>query len=124
MKAAAKREAVKELQKSFEVSLRRACGLMALSTSSAYYEGGSVRDDGPLRAALREGTSRRRRWGYRMLTDMLRCQGFEDNHKRIYRIYREEGLQVPMRKRRKKGRWRGEKPELPLAPTNAGAWTS
>ncbi|MEM9478100.1 MAG: IS3 family transposase [Verrucomicrobiota bacterium] len=116
VKPAAKREAVKELQKSFEVSLRRACGLMRLSISSYYYRGGSARDDGPLRVALREGASRRRRWGYRMLTDMLRRQGFEDNHKRIYRIYREEGLQVPVRKRHKKGRWRGEKPVSPTGP--------
>jgi putative transposase len=116
VKPAAKREAVKDLQKTFSASLRRACELMDLSTSSYYYRGGPVREDGPLRAALREGASRRRRWGYRMLTNILRRQGFDDNHKRIYRIYREEGLQVPQRKRRKGGRWRGEKPVLPSGP--------
>lgn len=42
---------------------------------------------------------------------VLRRKGFLDNHKRIYRIYREEGLQVPMRKKRKAALWRGEKPE-------------
>lgn len=46
-----------------------------------------------------------------MLTMKLRRDGFTDNHKRIYRIYREERLQVPMRKKRKAALWRGEKPK-------------
>jgi putative transposase len=46
-----------------------------------------------------------------MLTIKLRRDGFTDNHKRIYRVYREECLQVPMRKKRKAALWRGEKSE-------------
>lgn len=44
---------------------------------------------------------------------MLKREGFEDNHKRVYRIYKEEGLQVRKRKRKKAAKWRGEKPEMP-----------
>ena len=113
VKPAARREAVRHLRKGYAVSLRRACGLMSLCPSSYYYQA-QPRDDGDLREALKEAAAKRRRWGYRMLTVLMRRQGFTDNHKRIYRIYREEGLQVPVRRKRKTARWRGKRPEAAL----------
>ena len=110
MKPAAKREAAKFAQKTFAVSLRRACGLMQIGMSSYYYRGQAKPDD-ELREALKRVAAKRRRWGYRMITEVLRREGFSDNHKRIYRVYREEGLQVRARKRRKTARWRGAKPQ-------------
>lgn len=95
---------------SYPVSLTRACRLLRLNRTTCYYEM-SRRDDQPLRKRLRELAEQRRRWGYRMLTDLLRREDFRDNHKRIFRIYQEEGLQVPKRKKRKTARWRGERPE-------------
>lgn len=71
------------------------------------------RDDGPLREALRDKARERKRWGYRRLIVLLRRDGWSDNHKRIERIYREEGLQVPKRRRRKTAYKRKEKPDLP-----------
>ena len=94
--------------KGYSGSLRRACRLLELNTSSYYYQTKPSNDEA-LRKALKELASRRRRWGYRMLTCALRRKGFSDNHKRIYRIYREEGLQVPKRRKRKTAQWRGEK---------------
>lgn len=110
MKPAAKREAVKFAQEHFGMSLRRACGLMQIGPSSFYYRA-EPRCDKQLREALRTAAAKRRRWGYRMLTEVLRRSGFTDNHKRVYRVYREEGLQVQVRKRRKTARWRGAKPQ-------------
>lgn len=110
----AKREAVEILRKDYLVSLRRACGLVKMSTSSFYYRA-KPREDEQLRSALKESAVRRKRWGYRMLTEVLRRQGYTDNHKRIYRVYREEGLQVAVRRKRKTARWRGEKPAASLA---------
>ena len=116
VKPAARRKEVEYLHATYAVSLRRACGLMNMSGSSFYYQA-KGHDDQALRKALRAAAAKRRRWGYRMLTVLLRRQGFEDNHKRIYRVYREEGLQVPMRRRKRKGgRWRGEKPVAPGGP--------
>ena len=83
---------------------------MQISMSSYYYKP-KPSNEGALRAALKEAASKRRRWGYRKLAMKLRREGFTDNHKRIYRVYREEGLQVPMRRKRKAALWRGEKPE-------------
>lgn len=110
VKPAAKREAVRHATESYAVSLRRACRLMQIVPSSFYYKP-KPREDGVLRAAVKEIAAKRRRWGYRMIMMKLRQMEFPDNHKRIYRIYREEGLQVPMRKKRKAALWRGEKPE-------------
>ena len=97
------------------MSLRRACGLMQIGPSSFYYRA-QPRSDQRLREALRALAVKRRRWGYRMLTEVLRRNGFPDNHKRIYRVYREEGLQVQVRKRRKTARWRGSKPHRATGP--------
>lgn len=83
---------------------------MDISMSSYYYTS-KPRNDEALRTALKDLAARRRRWGYRMLMMKLRREGFADNHKRIFRVYQEEGLQVPMRKKRKAALWRGEKPE-------------
>jgi len=71
------------------------------------------KDDGPLREALREKSRERKRWGYRRLIALLRRDGWADNHKRIERIYREEGLQIPKRKKRKTAYKRKEKPAPP-----------
>ena len=68
---------------------------------SSYYYCGRPADDGPLREALRQAAQQRRRYGYRRLTWLLRRQGWTDNHKRIERIYREEGLQVRRRRRKR-----------------------
>lgn len=95
-----------------KLSTVRSCGLVGIERSSFYYQ--AVRnDDGPLRQALHEAAAEHRRWGYRFLMTVLRREGFTDNHKRVYRIYREEGLQIRQRKRKRTAKWRGEKPVAP-----------
>ena len=79
VKPATKREAAQHLKETYAVSLRRACGLMQIGTSSFYYKP-KPRNDEALRAALKEVAQKRRRWGYRMLTMKLRREGFTDNH--------------------------------------------
>ncbi len=100
------------LRATYEVSLTRACGLMRLSRSSYHYQATDRHDD-ELREALKELAGKRRRWGYRRLIVLLRRQGHMDNSKRVFRVYQEEGLQVPKRRKRKTARWRGERPEVP-----------
>lgn len=78
-----------------------------------YYQS-KEKDDGPLREALRAKSRERKRWGYRRLIALLRRDGWADNHKRIERIYREEALQVPKRKKRKAAYKRKEKPAPPV----------
>ena len=80
--------------------------LAGLSRSTMRYRGGSRRDDSALRARLKELAAERRRYGSPRLTVLLRREGFVDNHKRIERIYGEEGLQVRRRKRKRTARGR------------------
>ena len=58
----------------------------------------AIRQDDPvLRERLKELARVRRRFGYRRLHVFLRREGHEVNHKRLFRIYREERLHVRRR---------------------------
>ena len=96
---AARREVVRELQEQ-GLSERQALRLVGMSASTLRYR---PRDDGNgrLRERLTELAGQHRRHGYRMLHSRLRIDGWEINVKRTYRIYREEGLMVRKRRRRK-----------------------
>ena len=49
--------------------------------------------------------SRFGRYGYRRVTDMLRIEGWGVNHKRVERIWRQEGLKVPERQPKRGRLW-------------------
>jgi len=89
------------------MSERHACGLLALERSTARYERHG-RDDTPVRRRLRELAAEKRRYGYRRLHVLLRREGVLVNHKRVERIYREEGLSVRRRKRKRAAGARAE----------------
>ena len=84
------------------LSERRACELVGMTRSSYRY---AFRRQEPagLRGRLRELAQERRRFGYRRLAVLLRREGWPVNHKRVYRLYREEGLGVRRRKRKRVG---------------------
>jgi putative transposase len=84
------------------LSERRACGLVGMKRSSYRYAGRRA-EFGGLRGRLRELAQERRRFGYRRLTVLLRREGWAVNPKRVYRLYREEGLAVRRRKRKRIG---------------------
>ncbi len=97
----AKRDAVMHAQAAFGLSERRACDLLGVSRRVARYR--STRpDDAPLRVRLRELAAERRRFGYRRLGYLLAREGMTPNHKKLLRIYREEGLRVRRRGGRKR----------------------
>jgi putative transposase len=91
-------------------SQRRACGLVGLHPKTYRYASRRTGDEG-LRARLRELASQRRRFGYRRLGLMLKRQGIRLNHKKLYRLYREERLTV----RRRGGRKRALGTRAPIA---------
>ena len=85
----AKRQAVAHLVAHHEMSERRACRVIGCCRMTMRYE--IVRQDDPvLRERLKELAKVRRRFGYRRLHVFLRREGHEVNHKRLFRIYREE----------------------------------
>jgi putative transposase len=94
-----RKEEVHWLWKHFLVSQRRICELLHVAESSQRYV--SRKDDEALRAKLVEAAREKPRWGYRRLQLKLEEKGMHVNHKRVYRVYREAGLLI-RRKRRKR----------------------
>ena len=101
MRPSARREGVALLVQKFEVSERRACRVVGQSRATQRYRSCLPEPPG-LRVRLREHAAVRRRWGYKKLTILLRRDGFRVNHKRVYRIYRDEKLLVHQRRRRRR----------------------
>src|SRR6516165_8574721 len=107
---AVRREAVAQVRVAFEVSERRACSALEVDRTSMRYRSRRP-DDAPLRARLRELAVQRRRFGYRRLHILMIWEGLHMNHKKLCRLYREEGLQV----RRRGGRKRALGTRAPIA---------
>ena len=70
-------------------------------------------DESELRERLKQLAGERRRYGYRRLTVLWNRTGKIVNHKRVYRLYREEGLSVRRRKRKRIGAVEQQPPALP-----------
>ena len=98
---AGRREAVAHLRSAFELSERRACRIIGCARMTVRYRSRRA-DDSSLRARLRALAHERRRFGYRRLHQFLQREGFRVNHKRLFRIYREERLMVRRRGGRKR----------------------
>ena len=87
-------------QEAYRISERRAARIVKLGISTLRYQSRRVFDP-VLRRRLRELAGTYVRYGYRRLTVLLRREGWQVNHKRIYRLYREEELIVRTKQRRK-----------------------
>jgi putative transposase len=75
-------------------------------------------DEEVLRAAIVTLATRYGRYGYRRITALLRRDGWQVNHKRVERIWRQEGLKVPQ-KQPKRGRlWFNDGSCVRLGPTH------
>jgi putative transposase len=92
------REAVTIMQKVGQ-SERRACLLIGLSRETYRYVSKDKNDQ--LKQRLKELAELRRRFGYRRLTVLLRKEGNVVNHKRVYRIYKQENLKLRKRTRKR-----------------------
>jgi putative transposase len=84
------------------VSERWACRVTGQHRSTERYEPQPVEDDAALRAELRAFSKERPRWGYRRAHHRLRQDGWSVNRKRVQRLWREEALRVPQRKRKRR----------------------
>lgn len=84
-----------------DYSQRRACRLVGIAPKVWRYRPRRP-DDGALRARLKALAAERRRFGYRRLHLMLKREGIGVNHKKLFRVYREEKLVVRKRGGRKR----------------------
>ena len=98
---AARRNAVAHLKSAFGMSERRACKAIGCCRMTVRYETRRP-DDRELRERMREIARERRRFGYRRLHVLLKREGHLVNHKKLFRLYREEKLSVRKRGGRKR----------------------
>ena len=91
------------LRDRFGVSERRACTVVGIHRSTMRLERPPISDDeAELRAWLRKFSTDRPRWGWRRAAKIARRAGWDVNNKRIRRLWRDEGLRVPQRRRKKR----------------------
>lgn len=112
MKPVRRREVVRHFQEAYAVSERRACRASGFGRASHRYK--SRRDPHvALRMRLKELAETRVRYGYRRLHVLLRREGWQVNHKTVYRLYSDEGLSIRPRspKRRRACRYRAGRAE-------------
>ena len=75
------------------MSIRRACSVVGAERSSSHYKA-RRRSQAALSKRIREIAETRGRYGYRRIHVLLRREGWEVNAKRVWRLYREMGLQL------------------------------
>lgn len=82
--------------------ITRACAHLGLARSS-YYErpASKAKADEPVVEVLNQVLAKHGRWGFRLCFDWMRNQGYAWNHKRVWRIYKEMGLHLPRRTKKR-----------------------
>jgi len=98
---ARRREAARHLQGAHQVSERRACTAVGQCRSTQRYRPKEAMGEMLLVAAMHALVRKHPRRGCRYITACLRREGWRMNHKRVHRLWKQEGFKVP-RKRRKK----------------------
>ena len=89
------------LQDRLGLSERRACQIVGQHRSTQRHQPAEPDPDRELRARLGRFAKRPPRWGYRRAHAVLRREGFAVNRKKIQRLWREEGLRVPSKRRKR-----------------------
>lgn len=102
------------------LSQRSACQLVGLHRSTRRYQSRRPSDQ-PLRTKLKDLAAERPRFGYRRLHMLLKREGVKVNHKKVLRLYREEGLRVRKSKRKRVCQNRDLNPVVPVRPNQVWA---
>ena len=98
-----------------DISQRRACRLVSVDPKTVRRE--AEPDNPEIRKCMREIAATRRRFGYRRIGLMLEREGIVMNHKKLRRLYREEGLAVKRRRGRKRATGTREPMPVPDGPS-------
>src|SRR5437764_4878029 len=114
---AAKRKAVAHLRDAFGMSERRACKAIGCCRMTMRYRTTQA-DDASLRQRMRAIAQERRRFGYRRLHVLLKREGYLINHKKLFRLYRQEKLTVRRRGGRKRAIGTRAPMLVPMAPND------
>jgi putative transposase len=99
---ARKREAVAHVQRRLDASERRACRSLGQPRSTQRYRCQRTQIDAGLVRAMRRIAGHEPRAGYRTVARYLRWEGWQVNDKRVHRLWKREGLKVPLRTRKRR----------------------
>lgn len=102
------------------VSERRACRVIGQHRSTQRKPKVVREDEDHLTAAIIHLAERFGRYGYRRITALLRRDGWHVNEKRVYRIWRREGLKVPMKQPKRSRLWLNDGSCVRLRPAHKG----
>lgn len=100
MRPSQRRHLTSWLIEQYRVSARKVCRVIQLDRCSFYYQG-KKRDDSLLVMRMRDIAKTRIRYGFWRIFTLLRREGFKDNHKRIYRLYKLDGLNLRSKRQRR-----------------------
>jgi len=96
-----RRAAVEHVRWKLAVSERRACRMIGQPRSSQRYAGRKVEKNHCLAERMAGLSQENPRYGYRRVWALLRREGWTVNEKRVYKLWREEGLKVPNTQRKR-----------------------
>jgi transposase InsO family protein len=106
------------LQQKLGISERRACRVIGQPRSTQRYKARRKTDEEALRSDIIKLATKYGRYGYRRITALLRASGWRVNHKRVERIWRQEGLKVPKRQPKRGRLWLNDGSCVRLRPTH------
>ena len=112
------------MQEKTKISKRRACLLVGLSRTVLHYQSKVQAENEQLQRRMVELAGERRRFGYRRLHALLRREGVEANHKRVFRLYQGAGLAVKRRRKRHGVAVEREPLACQAGPMKCGPWIS
>jgi putative transposase len=92
----------------YGVSERRACCVLGQCRATQRYVVRKEDDEERLRHCVVALSSKYGRYGYKLITALLKQDGWSLNRKVVYRIWREEGLKVPSREPRRGRLWKND----------------
>ena len=108
------------VRQKLDTSERRTCRTIGLSRSTLRYVAHPKTDDEELRLALIRLAKQYGRYGYRKIAHLLRIEGWVVNHKKVERIWREEGLQLPQRHKKRRRLYHKDSSVIRLRPQYPG----
>ena len=109
------RRTVIHVRQKLDTSERRTCKTIGLAPSTLRYQS-AAKDDDELRLVMIRLAKQYRRYGYRKVAQLLRVEGWAVNHKKVERLWREEGLQLPHRHKRRRRLYHKDSSVIRLRP--------
>ena len=108
------------VRQKLNTSERRTCKTIGLARSTQRYIATKKHDDEELRLAMIRLAKQYGRYGYRKIAYLLRIEGWIANHKKVERLWREEGLQLPHRHKKRKRLYHKDSSVIRLRPQYPG----